>query len=220
MQIHVGRNSIKTEILTLVKLEEKADFENDQVGLFDCGDDDLNEFFREDAFLHKKELIAETYIAKPTGAGAGGASIPFALVSYCNDVIDNKVVFRGRGKKRVRIPANQGFYDGVVTRNIDESYWSYPQYPAVKIARLGVHKDYKRQGVGGFIIEMTKRFFLEGNRTGCRFITVDAYNDPGIIDFYKNQGFDFIIQDAGQAKRQQRALYFDLMKYSPMIFDD
>lgn len=49
---------------------------------FDCGKDDLNDFFRNDVFLQRQELLNETYeIIEATE----GSDIPVALISLCND---------------------------------------------------------------------------------------------------------------------------------------
>lgn len=48
-------------------------------------------------------------------------------------------------------------------------------YPSVKIGRLAVSKDYDNKGIGRAILDFIKHAFTNGNRTGCRFITVDAY---------------------------------------------
>ena len=47
--------------------------------------------------------------------------------------------------------------------------------PSVKIGHLAVSKDYDNKGVGRAILDFIKHAFTNGNRTGCRFITVDAY---------------------------------------------
>ena len=51
---------------------------------FDCGDDDLNEFFRKDLEPHEKELLTKTYMLIPEGATG---TKPVALISFCNDSI-------------------------------------------------------------------------------------------------------------------------------------
>ena len=45
-----------------------------QLKTFDCGDDDLNEFFREDALPHKEELLAETYALRLNDLEATGSN--------------------------------------------------------------------------------------------------------------------------------------------------
>ena len=54
---------------------------------FDCGDYDLNEFFREDVFDHERELYTKTYMLLSQESGEGGSTFPVALISYCNDSI-------------------------------------------------------------------------------------------------------------------------------------
>ena len=34
--------------------------------------------------------------------------------------------------------------------------------------------------IGTHFVNMAKKFFLEDNRTGCRFMTVDAYNNDRV----------------------------------------
>jgi len=50
-----------------------------------------------------------------------------------------------------------------------------PDYPAIKITRRGVNHSMQGKKVGTLLINMIKNFFLVQNRTGCRFVTVDAY---------------------------------------------
>ena len=58
---------------------------------------------------------------------------------------------------------------------------------------------------------MVKQLFITDNRTGCRFITVDANNKPRVIQFYKRNGFNLLTdQDQG---RNQRAMFFDLKRF-------
>ena len=79
-------------------------------------------------------------------------------------------------------------------------------YPAVKIGRLGVSVDNKGKSIGSFIIDFVKAYFVFNNKSGCRFITVDAYSDA--IPFYKKNGF-VPINDA-DINDKTRLLYFDL----------
>jgi hypothetical protein len=47
------RNSFSDSGFILHKVEDFSQLSN-----FDCGDDDLNEFFQKDALPHKEELLA------------------------------------------------------------------------------------------------------------------------------------------------------------------
>jgi hypothetical protein len=49
------------------------------------------------------------------------------------------------------------------------------------------------------------------HKTGCRFITVDAYNNPDTIDFYRRNDFDFLI--AGDEQDDTRQMYYDLKPF-------
>ena len=83
-----------------------------------------------------------------------------------------------------------------------------PSYPAVKLGRLGVSNEYKGQGVGRIIIDFLKIHFVTNNKTGCRFITVDAYDKS--LQFYEKQGFSYLTDsDIGKDTRQ---MYYDLAK--------
>ena len=90
----------------------------------------------------------------------------------------------------------------------------YAELPAVKIGRLGVSGEYQRKGVGTILINLGKQIFTTRNRTGCRFITVDAYNDPAVMGFYENNDFDFYLDsDSGE---DTRIMFFDLRTYVPI----
>ena len=80
-------------------------------------------------------------------------------------------------------------------------------YPAVKLCRLGVASDAKRQQIGTTMLDYIKSMFVIENKTGCRFLTVDAYLDA--VLFYEKNGFRFMIQDDDDP--HTRLMYFDLL---------
>ena len=61
-------------------------------------------------------------------------------------------------------------------------------------------------------MDFIKAFFTIKNKTGCRFITVDAYNYPLTVNFYKKNGFEFLTSQ--DAKEDTRSMYFDLMTFA------
>jgi len=154
---------------------------------FDCGDRDLNEYFKKDALLHKQALISQIYYFK----AAEELNFPVALIDLCNDSI--------RLKKFSQLP------------DLPENK-RYPFLPAVKITRLGVGLPFQHLGVGSHLINMVKQLFITRNRTCCRFLTVDAYNneDQKAITFYKRNGFQHF-SDKDKNKKT-RAMFFDLMR--------
>lgn len=78
----------------------------------------------------------------------------------------------------------------------------------MKIGRLAVNVDFQGQGLGKIILDYLKQLFIENNRTGCKFITVDAYSQS--LHFYEKNGFEYLTaKDAGD---DTRLMYFDLIK--------
>ena len=72
---------------------------------------------------------------------------------------------------------------------------SFIRYPAVLIGRLGVAKNFQgtNDGIGSQAIDyIISWFLLPDNKTGCRFIVVDAYNKENVLRFYEKNGFKFL----------------------------
>lgn len=168
----------------LHKLDDKMEIKS-----FDCGNEDLNEFLYEDAKLYTSELLAVTYILEDNRENK-----TVAYYSLLNDKIELD-------------PEEKSVWNKI-NRKIPNSK-RYHAYPAVKIGRLAVSKDYAHQNFGNNIITNIKiQFSIEGE-SGCRFITVDAYSQA--IPFYEKCGFKFLTKkDEGESTR---AMYFDLMYF-------
>ena len=99
----------------------------------------------------------------------------------------------------------------------------FKSYPAVLIGRLGVSCNYKRKGIGKELMDFIKSWFIDtNNKTGCRFVVVDAYNEIKPLNYYKKNGFDFLFGDEKQEKENTsmsgklhtRLMYFDLIVLS------
>ena len=51
------------------------------------------------------------------------------------------------------------------------------RYPAVLIGRLGISTKFQHLHVGTEVMDFIKSWFVEPyNKTGCRYLVVDAYN--------------------------------------------
>lgn len=87
----------------------------------------------------------------------------------------------------------------------------YRSYPAVKIGRLGVLQSYQGQGIGSLLIKMIAEFMCQENRTGCRFITLDAYNTDKTIRFYQKNAFEMLKPKANRRGRQTIPMFRDLL---------
>ncbi len=147
--------------LTLDKLEKEP-----HGILFDCGDDDLNEFLLKDAFLQQEQLLSATYLV------CKGKDI-VAYFSVLNDSIS--------ADKRMKKALPHGK--------------RYKTFPAVKIGRFAVNNDYQGTGVGGDLINFLKLFFVVKNKTGCRYLIADAYNKEKVVGFYLRNGFEILTQE-------------------------
>lgn len=80
-------------------------------------------------------------------------------------------------------------------------------YPAVKLCRLGVDVSAKKHRIGTTILNYIKSMFVIDNKTGCRFLTVDAYLNA--VPFYEKNGFRFMNSEDDDP--HTRLMYFDLM---------
>ena len=163
----------------------------EKVKSFDCGDDDLNDFILHEAPLYRKALLAVTYVIVPRESD--NADVVVAFFSLSNDTISisnfsTKTEFNRFRKHRF----------------VNEKRLKV--YPAVKIGRLGINRPIQGQGIGSFLLEFIKTYFVEENKTGCRFLTIDAYADA--VPFYlKNDFLPLTTEDVDAATR---LLYFDL----------
>lgn len=170
--------------------------------VFDCGEKDLNDFFRNDAFNYDAQLLGRSYSF--ISAKNNEVAAVFTLSNSAIRVAD----LPNNAKRRLAklIPwVKQG-------RN----------YPAVLIGRLGVNIKYRNQKIGSQIIDFIKAWFLsDHNKTGCRFIVVDAYNREDVLHFYSNEHnkFSFLFKDENQEKVYNNIPDEETLKTRQMYFD-
>jgi ribosomal protein S18 acetylase RimI-like enzyme len=178
---------------------------------FDCGDKDLNSFFQDDVKNHDQTLMVKTFILSPLGLRLSKQNPPSAFISFLNDSIRKEDFANKRGPWKK------------LTKKIPHPK-RYKVLPAVKIGRLGVDIKYRHSGMGAMLLNMTRELFLTENRTGCRFLTVDAYITKNAIDFYTRNGFQFfpdeekrceeILKEASKTDDEPKtvAMWFDLFR--------
>ncbi|MEY2666099.1 MAG: hypothetical protein RLZZ384_270 [Pseudomonadota bacterium] len=154
----------------------------------DCGNDDLNEFFFVDSKANSRELLAVTY-----AWNLRGKTIAFFSVS--NDAITSQNVENFNRFRRF-LPWGK----------------RYSTMPAVKIGRFAVDKNAKKQGYGTQIMDFIKIWFVTRNKTGCRFILVDALKEAQ--PFYEKNGFSFL--SSSKENDTTRLMYFDLKIVMPI----
>ena len=133
---------------------------------FDCGDADLNEFLQQDSLKFSSDLLGVSYV--------------FSLNSNKNNIVCFFTVSNdGLNVKNIPTRARNK-----VSRKIPFPKRYIQNFPAVKIGRLGINKSFKRQGVGIQLMNFIKGWFIGNNKTGCRYILVDAYNKKKALDYY------------------------------------
>lgn len=170
---------------------------------FSCGDEDLDGFFASDCFAYAKQLLGKTYCYK-LDSDDKTVVCAFTLANAGIRVSD---IPNARKKKvEADIPHVKALKD----------------YPADLIGRLGVSKDFQLKHIGSDILEYIKYWFFDSNnKTGCRFVIVDAYNKPTSKAFYEHNDFKTVFSTDEQEKEYRhldskvqldtRLMYFNLM---------
>ena len=155
---------------------------------FDCGDSDLNEFLTQDARFYEEQLLANTYILEDENEIVG-------YYSLLNDKISQTSLPKNLWRKlRKKIPHDKHL----------------GSYPAVKIGRFAISKNYRGIGIGTNLINGLMHMLV--NKKGlsaCRFLTVDAYRDA--IPFYeKNDFIKMINEEEITEELPTIPMYYDL----------
>ena len=144
---------------------------------FDCGKDDLNDFFLNASAAYSRDLLGKSYCFTLSSNPA----IIVCAFTLSNDSIKMSHLPNARKKR--------------VNKNVARLKQKN-SYPAVIIGRLGVSKNFQGLNVGAELMDFIKAWFIDsGNKTGCRFVVVDAYNEERPIRYYQKCGFDFLIPD-------------------------
>ena len=162
--------------------------ENHQIKPFECGDADLNDFLVNCSKDFSKGLLAVTYLIEDEYN-------TIAFFSLANDKISvtelgSEIKWAERFKEI--LPVGKQFNS----------------YPAIKIVRLAVSVDYQFKGWGDAILDYLKIWFTTDNRTGCKYITVDAYRAS--LKFYEKNKMIYLTSK--DRKSDTRLMYFDLSK--------
>jgi hypothetical protein len=180
----------------------------DNCNPFDCGHDDLNDFFTNDVRDYSEELLGKTYCFTLDE----DPSIIVCAFTISNDSIKTTHLPNSRKKKVIKeIPRPKHMRS----------------YPAVLIGRLGVNENYRlvedeEERTGKQLMDFIKSWFIDSaNKTGCRFIVVDSYNEPGPLRYYAKNDFIGLFSSEEQEKEftglpqeaelSTRLMFFDLI---------
>ena len=173
---------------------------------FSCGNEDLDDFFAHDATRYAHFLMGKTYCFL---LGSDSSKIVCAL-TISNDSI-----------RIYDLPRSRRDY----MKSLTHHEKPLRRYPGVLIGRLGVSRDFAGQGIGSEALQFIKGwFFSSSNKTGCRFVIVDAVNEPQVIAFYEKNDFHCLFSSEEQeflytgGKKGQpvalttRLMYYDLLE--------
>lgn len=165
--------------MKLAKLEELT-----EIKPFDCGDADLNGFLFEDALYYKDQMIANTFILEDENE-------TIAYFSLLNDKITQTTISKNLWRKlRQAFPHRKHL----------------GSYPAVKVGRLAVSRNHKKEGWGTELISAIKQMLINNQSISAnRFLTVDAYLDA--VPFYEKNGFIRLINET---EDDTLPMYYDL----------
>lgn len=168
---------------------------------FSCGHPDLDDFFHNDSIAYSKSLFGKSYC--------------FHAVDNRSDIIcaftvSNASIFTNRlpnsRKKRIGSEVPYEKRDLI--------------YPAVLIGRLGTNCKYQHHNIGTELMDFIKAWFTEPrNKTGCRYLVVDAYNTEIPISYYKKNGFDFMFSSDEQERNYRAISNDEPLKTRLMFFD-
>jgi hypothetical protein len=188
----VRRNNLTEGPYTIAPVEDFSIFTGFFCSPPEAKDHDLDDFLATDAYRHFVDRIAVTYALTSTEA----PQAPLGFATLANDAI---VIDRANPLPEV-------------------ADYPYTSFPAVKIGRFGIVLPLQKHGLGGLFITMLKTLMCEANRTGCRFITVDARRNRkdgmDVTPFYVKQGFALL--PCREKTSHYVPMYFDLLSHTPL----
>ena len=177
--------------------------EKNAISDFDCGNEDLNDFFNQDAIQYKRQMLSQTYFFRHNICGTVVCAFSFSASSI------KTVDLPGSRRKKVKefIPREK----------------SLKSYPGILIGRLGVSTKFAGQGVGSQLMRVIKNFCLVQFPDFVRYLFVDAYNEPAIVGFYQKNDFIEVFSTQEQEKQsyrhppteplQTRYMFYDMIQW-------
>ena len=145
---------------------------------FSCNHDkDIENFFKDDFENYTNQLLGKSY---------GFVKTNTSLELVAAFTVSNSMLPVSSLPKNIRNKINRPIPN--VKRN--------SQYPAVLVGQLAVFDSFAGKHIGDEILSFIKGWFIDPlNKTGCRYIIVDAANNEKVIDFYQRNGFKFIFEN-------------------------
>ncbi|MDD5942438.1 N-acetyltransferase [Fibrobacter sp.] len=172
---------------------------------FDCGRKEINKFFQKDALDYQNELFSKTYLLSPRN-DLDKVAAAFTVANTC---LFTRMLPNSRKKKI-----------GYEVRHSKGSI----NYPAILLGQLGVDAHFAGHRLGAQIIEFIAQWFSsQENKSGCRYLIVEAYNEDRLLSFYAKCGLKPVFNDIEQERiyrhldddkpLETRLLYRDLILF-------
>jgi GNAT superfamily N-acetyltransferase len=173
--------------------------EENVISDFDCGDDDLNEFFNHEALLYSRQMLAETVFFRHKISGKTVCA--FSYSASCIKTAD----LPGNRSKTVRkfVPWEK----------------SLRAYLGMLIGRLAVAGEFSGQGAGSQLMKSIKSYCYEYFSSFVRYLLVDAFNKPSVIRFYQKNDFLTVYSSEEQEKQSYRQSPEGSLRTRYMFYD-
>ena len=172
---------------------------------FTCGEADLDDFFYNDVLAYENDLMGKTYC----WVLADDVTHVVGFVTLANASIQTT---------HMQNNPKRHLHKAIAYNKQGRTY------PAVLIGRLAVSKEFqgKEYRIGFQIMNFIKKWFVtDDNKTGCRYILVDAVNNDHTLKYYERNGFKPLFPRVEDEKEfyninkdnelRTRMYYFDLL---------
>lgn len=196
--------------MKIEEIKEKYHFENltedHDLSEFDCGDDDLNDFLKNDDLKQQKSRLNVTKLIL----------YDRKIIGYVSLLTDT-LVLKNIQDEKIQLNIKNQLEIKSKNKNIS----------AVKIGRLTLDEKYSGKGLGSHILRniLTNLKIISEKEIGFRFIIVEGYAKSFNFYVVKN-GFEYLKKDYKNIKNidfiskrdptKRFYLYFDLKKFKSM----
>jgi len=166
---------------------------------FNCGDEDLNEFFNRDALQYKYQMLSRTYFFRHKSSKKVVCAFSFSA----NGIKTADLPGSRRKKVKEYVPREK----------------SLKSYPAILIGRLGIATEFSGQGIGSQLMDILKDICILQFPDVVRFLLVDAYNKPAVVSFYEKNNFIPVFSTEEQEKESYRQHPSETLLTRYMFYD-
>lgn len=149
----------------------------DECDSFSCGDEDMDEFFYNDALDYTRFRMGKSYCFRLTD----NPKVIVACFTVSNDSI--RIFDLGSSKKNR------------MWKEISNREKRLSRYPGILFGRLAISIDFSNRGIGSDVVRFVKEWFVDDdNKSGCRLAIVDAKNSENVLAFYEKNNFKYLFK--------------------------